>query len=247
MLWLGHSWSCCQTPATRQAGLPRLLQRSKTGRFPKPGSWEVGGKSCILEGKKHVSNQVASRSSTAFSVQRFNQMIPAFYVMFHPLSRSVMPRKRHSTASLFHYFSRHEYVVTHIFHGTKNLTENLSPSIPGRIIHMGTDWGTTFWGLQRPTSSLTPGAHISVPRQSREADLSLELISIQVLGTLMSAVNRSSSHLFCCSCLEKQKERLLIFFFSLCYSPPLSISTKEEKQKLTYVSSSGGKYPQHLD
>lgn len=77
-----------------------------------------------------------------------------------------------------------EYVVTHIFHGTENPTTLiLSPSISGRSVHTGTDSGTKFWGLQRPTPSLTSGVHISIPPQSSKADLSLEFISIQVLDT----------------------------------------------------------------
>lgn len=59
-------------PHARQ-GLPRLLLWSKIqGLFPIPGSLEVDeelyDEAVILEGKKYVSNQVASGISTGFSV-----------------------------------------------------------------------------------------------------------------------------------------------------------------------------------
>jgi len=61
----------------------------------------------------------------------------------------------------------------------------------------------------------------------------------------MSAVNRLSSDLFCCSCLEKQKERLMIFFlyasFLLC--PDL----QKRKNRSSPVFLPRGKYAQHLD
>lgn len=158
--------------------------QSKTGQFPTPGSldcWkELYYEVVILEGKKHVSNLLASGSCTDVFMDSITSYLLLF-VMLYPFLFD-HAKKRSRLCFLFPplFQCTWEYDVIHIFHGSRKLIIlTLSPWLSSRITYTGTDSSPVLWGPQRPASSVASGVHISIPLQSSKADF----ISIQVLGT----------------------------------------------------------------